>query len=89
MGDIYKRTDEHLGTSDSMLIQMRRRLIRAAQALRDHGTVPPGVDNPDWYRIRPGSGTLAKGESWLEGFGDWLNARTNDVPETNLRYAER
>ena len=89
MGDIYKRTDEHLGTSDSMLIQVRRRLIRAAQALRDHGTVPPGVDNPDWYRIRSGSGTLPKGESWLEGFGDWLNGRSNEVPETNLRYAER
>jgi phenylpropionate dioxygenase-like ring-hydroxylating dioxygenase large terminal subunit len=89
MGETTDRTHEHLGTSDSMLIQVRRRLIRAAEALRDHGTIPPGVDNPEWYTIRSASGTLPKGESWFEGFGDWLNARSNTVPEVNLRVPER
>ena len=46
MGHIVDRTNEHLGTSDAMIIRTRRRLINAAIALRDHGTVPPGVDDP-------------------------------------------
>jgi hypothetical protein len=39
MGPIYDRTQEHLGTTDAMVIYVRRRLIQAAQALRDQGLV--------------------------------------------------
>src|SRR5437870_304340 len=35
MGPIVDRTHEHLGTTDTMIIQVRRRLIEAARALRD------------------------------------------------------
>ena len=89
MGAIFDRTNEHLGTSGSMVIQVHRRLIRAAAELRDHGTIPPGVDNPEWYDYRSASGTLPKGESWLDGFGDWIYGRSNVVPEVNLRVTER
>src|SRR5690606_5315821 len=33
MGPIYKRYNEHLGTTDAMIIRTRRRLIAAAKAL--------------------------------------------------------
>jgi len=89
MGDIYERANEHLGTSDTMVIQVRRRLIQAAKDLRDNGTIPPGVANPEWYRYRSVSGTLPKGESWLEGLGDWIWTHTNEVPTVELHVAER
>jgi len=89
MGDIYERANEHLGTSDTMVIQVRRRLIQAAKELRDNGTIPPGVANPEWYRYRSVSGTLPKGESWVDGFGDWMAMRSNEVPAVELHIAER
>ncbi len=54
MDPIVDRTDEHLGVADLFHIRIRQRLIAAAKALADHGAVPPGVDNPDGYLIRPG-----------------------------------
>jgi nitrite reductase/ring-hydroxylating ferredoxin subunit len=66
MGAIYQRDHEHLGTSDSMIIRTRRRVIRAATALRDSGTVPPGVDNPEVYRTRSGSVILPRSANWLD-----------------------
>ena len=50
--DPYYGTDhdfEHLAPSDQMIARTRRRLVHAARALRDKGTVPPGVDNPEVY----------------------------------------
>jgi hypothetical protein len=66
MGTIYDRTQEHLGTSDSMIIRTRRRLIDGAKALRDLGTAPTGVDNPGLYRMRSGGALLPKGVNGLE-----------------------
>ena len=65
MGPIYDRTQEHLGTTDAMVIFVRRRLLEAARALREHGTVPANVDDPSLYRIRPASILLPEGESWV------------------------
>jgi hypothetical protein len=66
MGRIYDRSHEHLGTSDSMVIRTRRRLISAARSLRDRGETPPGVDDPAVYRTRSGSVILPRSASWLE-----------------------
>jgi phthalate 4,5-dioxygenase len=66
MGGIYDRTQEHLATTDAMIIQTRRSLIDAAKALQDHGTVPPGVDNPGLYRMRSGGALLPAGLDGLE-----------------------
>lgn len=66
MGAVYDRSHEHLGTSDSMIIRTRRRVIQAAKALRDKGDMPPGVDNPEIYRTRSGSVILSRSASWLE-----------------------
>ena len=65
MGPIYDRTQEHLGTTDAMVIWMRRRLLDAARALRAEGTVPANVDDASLYRIRPASIVLPEGESWV------------------------
>jgi hypothetical protein len=46
MGPIYDRTQEHLGTSDRMVIRTRKRLLDAAKALRDKGEVRPVWTTP-------------------------------------------
>ena len=84
MGMVTDRSIEHLGTSDGMVIQVRRRLISAALAHAENSTLPPGVTNPEWYRVRSVSGTLPKGASWLEEMDDWLNARTTTIPDVIL-----
>jgi phenylpropionate dioxygenase-like ring-hydroxylating dioxygenase large terminal subunit len=66
MGPIYDRTAEHLGSSDAMVIRVRRRLIAAARALAAEGTVPPGVDQPDVYRQRSGGVILDADADWIE-----------------------
>jgi phenylpropionate dioxygenase-like ring-hydroxylating dioxygenase large terminal subunit len=65
MGPIYDRTQEHLGTTDALIIATRRCLINAAKALRDQQTVPPGVDKPELYRMRSGGALLPKGVDGL------------------------
>ncbi|MBV9329470.1 MAG: Rieske 2Fe-2S domain-containing protein [Chloroflexi bacterium] len=66
MGPIYDRTSERLGTSDVMVIRVRRRLIEAARAFADRGLTPPGVDSPEVYRVRSGGAFLPKDANWIE-----------------------
>ena len=66
MGGIYDRSKEHLASSDAMVIRVRRRLIAAVQAHMRSGTVPPGVDDPESYRVRSGGIFLPKGADWVE-----------------------
>ncbi len=49
-----------------MIIQVRRRLIQAARALRERGVTPPGVDEPALYRVRPVGAILPPGADWIE-----------------------
>jgi phenylpropionate dioxygenase-like ring-hydroxylating dioxygenase large terminal subunit len=79
MGPIINRTREHLGSSDAMIAAVRRRLIEAAKALRDEGTVPSGVDEPEVYRVRTATAVLPEGESWREATEPYLKAFT-DLP---------
>src|SRR5207248_775895 len=65
MGRVYQRQNEHLGTTDSMIIRTRRRLIKAAEAYRDTGVLPPGVNNPEMYAVRSGWTVLPNGTDWL------------------------
>jgi len=74
MGPIYDRTQEHLGSSDAMVIRTRRRAINAARALRDDGVVPPGVDDPTVYRYRSGGVILPREANWLEATKDLRRA---------------
>jgi hypothetical protein len=81
MGTVYDRTHEHLGTTDSMIIRTRRALIRAAIALRDDGTTPPGVDNPGVYAQRSGGVVLPRSADWFEATRDLRKAFVHHTPE--------
>jgi phthalate 4,5-dioxygenase len=65
MGPIYDRSQEHLGTSDMMVIQVRRKLLAAARAVAN-GAPAPGVDRPEGYRVRGGQVLLPEGADWVE-----------------------
>jgi phenylpropionate dioxygenase-like ring-hydroxylating dioxygenase large terminal subunit len=64
-GRIVDRTRERLGTSDTAIIQVRRRLLAAARALHDHDAPAPGQD-PEAFRVRSASVVVPPGESWVE-----------------------
>jgi nitrite reductase/ring-hydroxylating ferredoxin subunit len=66
MGALYDRSQEHLGTSDGMMIKARRKLLNAVKAHRDAGVMPPGVDSPQLYRMRSGGAILPAGIDGME-----------------------
>ena len=66
MGPIFDRTKEHLGSTDAMVIQVRRRLLNAVKAHRDRGITPSGVDNPEVYQVRSGGVFLPEDADWVE-----------------------
>jgi len=66
MGPVVDRTKERLGSTDAMVIRVRRRLIAAVQAHMRTGAVPPGVDDPEVYRVRSGGVFLPDGADWVE-----------------------
>jgi phenylpropionate dioxygenase-like ring-hydroxylating dioxygenase large terminal subunit len=86
MGTIYDRTSERLGTSDVMVIRVRRRLIEAARAFADRGLTPPGVDNPAVYRQRSGGAFLPKDANWLDATAELRKAFVNH-PELSAALA--
>jgi phthalate 4,5-dioxygenase len=63
---IVDRTQERLGRADLGIIRVRQWLLDAAVALRDRGTLPPGLD-PVSFRIRPASVLLPTEVPWVEG----------------------
>jgi hypothetical protein len=77
MGPIYKRWEEHLGTSDAMIIRTRRRLIDAARALREHGTLPPGAEDPSVYAVPSGGIVLPTSVNWVETTSERRKAFVN------------
>ena len=84
MGPIYDRSQEHLGTSDAMVIRTRRRVLNAARALRDSGATPPGVDNPEVYRHRSGGVVLPRAADWLEATKGLRQAFATPAPEKTV-----
>jgi hypothetical protein len=79
MGPIYDRSHEHLGTTDATIVQVRRRLLSAARALREAGVTPPCVDEPSLYGIRSASLVLPRDVDWQNAACDYLRAFT-DLP---------
>jgi phthalate 4,5-dioxygenase len=66
MGKIYDRSKEHLGTTDLGIIATRRKLMKAALALRERGETPPGVRNPEWYQVRGAAIEIKRDQVWYE-----------------------
>lgn len=95
MGSIVDRTIEHLGANDVPQIRVRQRLLRAAKALAERGTVPSCVDDPSAFRFRSATGLLPKAESWIEGTRPWcvdelgvpVVAKGHRPPDFELRLA--
>jgi len=65
-GPLFDRSQEHLGSTDVMVIRVRERLLNAARALRDDGILPPAVDTPSVYRQRSGWVTLPREADYWE-----------------------
>jgi phthalate 4,5-dioxygenase oxygenase subunit len=81
MGRIYDRSHEHLGTTDSMIIRMRRRMINLAKQLRENGSVPPGVDTPAVYRQRSGEMIIPRNADWYETYKGKRESWTKITPK--------
>src|ERR1700733_363148 len=86
MDPIADRTLEHLVPSDRMIVMTRRRLYEAAWALREHGTVPPLVDDPEK------SAAVRSGEVVAPADKDWLDIYEECIADAShpglLRAAE-
>jgi len=89
MGPIIDRTQEHLGSSDAMIIRSRRRVIAAARALRDRGVTPPGVEQPEVYRYRSGGVILPRDADWLEATRELQQAFTEPARDASVTPTAR
>ncbi|MBY0287485.1 MAG: aromatic ring-hydroxylating dioxygenase subunit alpha [Mycobacteriaceae bacterium] len=74
MGPIVDRTKERLVSADSGIIKARQKLKRAAEALRDKGMTPPGVD-PEHHRVRSAAVVLPRDASFSESCREDLRVR--------------
>jgi phthalate 4,5-dioxygenase oxygenase subunit len=75
MGPITDHSFEHLAPSDQMITRTRRRLLMAARALRENGTLPPGVDSPQVFRdARSGYFVTDDRRPWQEIYASHLAA---------------
>jgi phthalate 4,5-dioxygenase len=61
---IYDRTQEHLTSSDAMIITVRKQLLDAAIKLRDTGEVPANVDHVELDKVRPATLKLPIDADW-------------------------
>jgi phenylpropionate dioxygenase-like ring-hydroxylating dioxygenase large terminal subunit len=87
MGPVVDHTLEHLAPSDQMITRTRRRLLMAARALRDAGTLPPGVEDAKVFRgARSGYFVSDDNSPWQEVYARQLAASLH--PATPLRAAE-
>ena len=71
-----------------MVIRVRRRLMEAARAFISDKVTPPGVDDPEIYRVRSGGVILPETTDWLEGIADLLPAY-REHPELDLTLDQR
>jgi phthalate 4,5-dioxygenase oxygenase subunit len=69
MGAIVDRTREHLGAGDAVIVRVRKRLLAAAYAFAEDGTVPPGIDLAGLYRMQQGTVRVRRGSTWQEELG--------------------
>ena len=80
MGPVIDRTHEHLGAIDAMIIQMRRKMMRSAQALLENGEAPSEIDNPSAAQLRALQMILSRDKDWIDIGGDWMFGRSKEPP---------
>ncbi len=76
MSPITDHAFEHLAPSDIMVTRTRRRIVRAAKALKKDGKAPPGSTKPKVFNVRGGSFTAPEGENGLKTYRDWVKPIT-------------
>jgi len=74
MGPIVDRAKENLVSTDNGIIMARHRLLRAAKALAEKGTLPPGRD-PEHQRVRSAAVVLPADQPFKDAAKDALVAR--------------
>jgi hypothetical protein len=79
MGAIADRTQEHLGTSDALIIAMRRSLLNSAKALL-RGREPVPATQGSVYRVRAWAGVLKNDVNIFEG-SEALEHTTAKIPD--------
>ncbi len=73
MGPIFDRGQEHLGTSDTAIITVRRYLLRVLKEMEE-GKDPPGL-NPASQRVRSAGFMLPRGVPFLEAADDYIRCK--------------
>jgi hypothetical protein len=73
MGAIQDRTRENLTSTDNGIIMARHRLLKAAKALAEKGTPPPGID-PQVQRVRSVAILLQRDQVFKDAAKDALRA---------------
>jgi phthalate 4,5-dioxygenase oxygenase subunit len=87
MGPITDHALEHLAPSDQMVARTRRRLLQAARALRDKGTLPPGIEHPEvFYGSRGGFFFTQPRTDWRDLYAEQLRVAVR--PAENKQAAE-
>jgi phthalate 4,5-dioxygenase oxygenase subunit len=81
MGPIVDRTKENLVGCDNGIIMARHRLMRAAKALAEKGTIPPGVSN-EHHKVRACAMLLKRDVAFKEGAGEALKAQAGRAQTT-------
>lgn len=61
---IYDRSQEHLGTTDTGVVRVRRMLLEAARKLQAQGLQPASATKPEGFRWRAVSITIPAGGDW-------------------------
>ena len=79
MGPIVDRTKETLVSTDAGIIMARQRLLRAAKALVEQGTAPPGVD-PVHQRVRSAAIVLPPDQPFKDGAREALIVQPGVAP---------
>ena len=77
MGPIVDRTKENLVSTDNGIIMARHRLRKAAVALRDKGTPPPGR-SPEHQMVRSAARVLPPDEPFAEAMKEDLKVRPGE-----------
>ena len=71
--------------NDAMVIATRRKLIKAAKAMRDTGAMPPASQTPEAYRKRSCSAILPSDVYWKDALYDWHFARSTQLPAEAIK----
>jgi phthalate 4,5-dioxygenase oxygenase subunit len=74
MGRIANRASEHLGSSDSAIIRVRRLWLQAAEN-HQNGLTPLGLKHPQSYRVRATGFVIERQADWTTAAEDWVTAR--------------